>query len=372
MRPSIPLAALLALAIAVVTACGGTATATSPAVTVAPGSLPPSVVPASPTPAVESEAPTPAPESPTPPAFPTGLVLGQTFALFYDPALERVVLVNGAGETGPPRPTELWSWTGSTWELLDAAGPLARSFGAVGRDPERGVLVVHGGIVSASEPFAETLEWDGRDWTVHQGAGAGPGPREGAGLAWDARSSRMLLFGGAVGSEQLGDTWAWDGATWTQVADSGPRPRFVSLMTEDRDTGDILLQGGHWVDGNEGDFLADTWRWDGDAWVEVTADVGPGPRVNSPGAWDERLGGIVLFGGGTGLDTPFAADTWLWTGAWAEVGAAAAPSARNGHAMAFDAKRGVLVLVGGIDRPGGAQALDVWELDANGWREVAL
>jgi hypothetical protein len=32
--------------------------------------------------------------------------------------------------------------------------------------------------------------------------------------------------------------------------------------------------------------------------------------------------------------------------------------------------RQVLVLVGGIDRPGGAQRLDVWEFGADGWREV--
>jgi hypothetical protein len=35
-----------------------------------------------------------------------------------------------------------------------------------------------------------------------------------------------------------------------------------------------------------------------------------------------------------------------------------------------DSEREVLVLVGGIDRPGGKQRLDVWELEAGGSREV--
>ena len=105
-------------------------------------------------------------------------------------------------------------------------------------------------------------------------------------------------------------------------------------------------------------------------WQEETDGDGPGPRVNSPRTWDDRLQGVVMFGGGTGLEAPFGADTWLWDGEWAELRTEAGPSARNGHALAFDTARGVLVLVGGIDQPGGTQVLDVWELDADGWREA--
>ncbi len=304
----------------------------------------------------------------TPGPLPTELIVGQTFGLFYEPRLQQVVLVNGAFEDGPARATELWAWSGAAWELVDAAGPPARSFAAMGRDPERGVLVVHGGIGPGGEAFDETLEWDGRDWTVI--TPLGPGAREGAGMAYDADARRMVLFGGALDGTQEADTWTWDGTSWERVATAGPRPRFISLMTEDRGTGDVLLQGGHWIDGNDGDFLADTWRWNDGAWHEVADAAGPGPRVNSPGAWDERLGGIVMFGGGTGLDTPFAADTWLWRDAWARSPTPTAPSPRNGHAVAYDVKRKVLVLMGGIDRPGGSQRLDVWELGADGWRQA--
>ena len=105
--------------------------------------------------------------------MPTELILGQTFGLFYDSRLEQVVLVNGAIENGPDRPTELWRWSGEAWELLDAAGPPARSFAALGRDPEREVVVVHGGVDGAGEAFDETLEWDGRDWSVATATGPG-------------------------------------------------------------------------------------------------------------------------------------------------------------------------------------------------------
>lgn len=314
--------------------------------------------------------PTDAPPS-APTASPPGeLVLGQTFDLFYDPVLERVVLVNGAIEGGPSRPIELWAWRGEGWELVDASGPEARGFAAVARDPDRGVLVVHGGASSTGVAFDQTLEWDGRDWTEHPAPAKGPGPRDGAGIAYDANGGRMVLFGGAVGSEQQPDTWAWDGTAWTALAETGPRPRFISLMTEERELGGILLHGGHWVDGSEDEFLDDTWLWDVESWNELPTDGAPGPRVNAPGAWDERLGGIVMFGGGTGAGEPMSDETWLWRDGWTLVETEGGPSPRNGHRLAFDASRQVLVLVGGLDRPGGDQRLDVWELDADGWREA--
>ena len=53
---------------------------------------------------------------------------------------------------------------------------------------------------------------------------SGPGPREGAGLAFDADAGKLVLFGGSVGSDQQADTWTWDGTTWSLVAETGPRP----------------------------------------------------------------------------------------------------------------------------------------------------
>ena len=263
---------LTAAALATVAACGG-------------GSVQsPSPRASSPPASASGGHATPGTSDPSPGVLPTELILGQTFGLFYDPRLEQVVLVNGATEGGPDRPTELWRWSGSAWELLDAAGPPARSFAAIGRDPEREVLIVHGGVDGAAEAFDETLEWDGRDWSV--ATATGPGPREGAGLAFDVSSHRMVLFGGAIGPVQQPDTWAWDGAAWERIAEVGPRPRFVSLMTEDRSTDGILLQGGHWVDGNDGDFLADTWRWSDGAWLEVVDARRPRPSCQLPG----RLG----------------------------------------------------------------------------------
>lgn len=360
-----PVAVLVACVVLVTAGCGSAApTASTPGTRATPSPGP--ATPGEPT--VGTVEPTVGPVEPTL-TVPTELVLGQTFGLVYDPVLERVVLVNGALENAAPRPTELWSWDGDAWELVDASGPLARSFGSVARDPERGTIVVHGGLTSDGAPIDETLEWDGRDWTAQAWSEEGPGAREGSGMAWDEAGRRLLLFGGSVDQALRGDTWAWDGTTWSEVATTGPQARFVSLMTDTR-PGGILLQGGHWVDGNDGGFLADTWHWDGASWSDVSGAAGPGSRVNGPGTWDDSRDGVVLFGGGTDETGEPAADTWLWDGAWSPVETATSPTPRNGHALAFDEGRGVLVLVGGLDRPGGRQVLDVWELDAQGWQHV--
>src|SRR5437762_6158578 len=53
-----------------------------------------------------------------------------------------------------------------------------------------------------------------------------PGPRSQflnlrtvAGMAYDAVSKKVVLFGGWMGTAVLGDTWLWDGATmtWTRA-----------------------------------------------------------------------------------------------------------------------------------------------------------
>ena len=141
-------------------------------------------------PGAESEhQPSAASPGASPASLPTELILGQTIWAYYDPDLERVVLVNGAQEQGPAKPTELWSWDGSAWELLDAAGPESRAFAAVGRDPERGVVVVQGGISSTGTEFDETLEWDGTDWTAHPGLVRDQGGATAPGLPGTPRPS---------------------------------------------------------------------------------------------------------------------------------------------------------------------------------------
>ena len=209
--------------------------------------------------------PSPAAPAGSPSAPPSELVLGQTISAYYDPQVERVVLVNGAAEQGPAKPIELWSWDGNAWELLDASGPEARSFGGVARDPNRGVVVLQGGISS----FRDRVRRDARVGWHHldrpsgerRGTRATRRPRACLGPCVGTDFAVRRRLEPQAPARDLG----LDRSAWTEVADTGPRPRFVNLMTEDRSGGsDVILQGGHWVEGNDGGFLDDTWRWDGE------------------------------------------------------------------------------------------------------------
>lgn len=329
----------------------------SPTITAAPVAFtatPPSQ------PAVGSAVPT---NSPT-------LEAGQWTYIFYHDGLERVVLVNGGPEQGKPSedPLELWGWDGSQWSWISAEengpAPAWRNWAAVSYDPARDVLVIHGGLQNRNS-LDETWEWDGQTWTRH--AVDGPGAREGALMAYDPRSSEMLLFGGSTPDFEIhGDTWSWNGKTWKLVSDTGPAARFPGGMVYDATRQEILLYSGHFA-ALSGDFVNydDLWAWDGSSWREIPMEgATPGHRTHVGFVYDPVTERVLLIGSGS--DT-FLGDVWAWDGVmWEEIRASNTP-ARSGHNVAYDPVPDRFVLFGGVDRPGGASLQDTWEWDRITW-----
>ena len=83
-------------------------------------------------------------------------------------------------------------------------------------------------------------------------------------------------------------------------------------------------------------------------------------------AYSDVDGGIVLFGGITGLvpvlQEPRLDDTWLWDGTdWQEQFPAIVPPTRNNHAIAYDSIRDRMVLFGGESGPWAFESDDTWE-----------
>ncbi len=195
-------------------------------------------------------------------------------------------------------------------------------------------------------------------------------------MAYDPKRKRIVLFGGealpvAGQREYLADTWEWDGEYWIQVSDMGPRPQGAYAMAWDEAGQRLILFGG--ADPEPDAVGRETWGWDGESWTQLE-DQGPRARYFFAMAGDTRRKRVVLFGGASGSPTrpPFVAlgDTWEWDGtSWTqreEIG----PPARNGHAMAFDATRNRTVLTGGTPVTGSAPA-DTWEWDGIRWVQVA-
>ena len=296
------------------------------------------------------------------------LTAGQWAQLFYHERLKQVILINGGPEKGKPAddPLELWSWDGARWSLIaaDINGPTWRNWAAVAYDPTRDVLIVHGGLQSASNRFDETWEWDGTQWT--QFTLPGPGVREGSLMAYDAARSQTLLFGGAVDLEIKGDTWAWDGVQWTLLSETGPAPRFPGGMAFDPGRQELLVTSGHFA-GTSGSFIdyGDLWAWNGFEWRELTwTGESPGHRTHTVLVYDSQTENILLFGGG--IQT-FIGDIWSWNGTnWTMIPTVDMP-ARSGHSVAYDEARDIFVFFGGVDRPAVPASSDTWEWDRTTW-----
>jgi hypothetical protein len=203
---------------------------------------------------------------------------------------------------------------------------------------------------------------------------ASPGVRNGHRLTFDARSARVLMFGGADHERVRDDLWSWDGRSWRRLGASGPGPRTFPGFAFDHARGEALLFGGNRVlFGREGELdtlLADTWVWRGGRWLRREV-AGPPARSEPVMAYDSRRRRVVLFGGyqRTPKGNLRLGDTWEWDGnRWSRV-EAPAPAARSSAALAYDDRRARMVLFGG--RATEALSGDTWEWDGARWERVA-
>jgi hypothetical protein len=174
-------------------------------------------------------------------------------------------------------------------------------------------------------------------------------------MAYDSERGRVVLFGGAYydgTSHWLADTWEWDGDTWVQATPAtGPSARSNPAMVFDSARERIVLfGGGRW--GSPHQYFGDTWEWDGNTWVQKTPAKSPPARMWHTGAFDSARGLLVIFGGRGRSGDGLWGDTWEWNGsAWAQRTPTPSPSERENTAMAYDSARGVVVMFGGHNGP---------------------
>jgi hypothetical protein len=147
----------------------------------------------------------------------------------FDAARNRAVLFGGyiTGGSGPTS-TQLLS---DTWEFTEAAGwrkitpaisPSPRYGFAMAYDPFWRVMRITGGVGVDTKPLSDTWEFNGSNWLLVDGGVIGqPAPRYGAAMAFDASTSKHVLFGGIAGNAVsngttaavFSDTWRYQGPT---------------------------------------------------------------------------------------------------------------------------------------------------------------
>jgi hypothetical protein len=297
----------------------------------------------------------------SPPSSPSArCCMGMT----YDSAAHSTVLFGGGNGTGVPYIAygDTWTWTSNHgWsQLSPPASPPARQGPGMAYDAATGVVVLFGGVDTSGTNLNDTWTWDGVTWTQQFPPVSPPGRQfDTPGMTYDAATRTIVFFGGLLSNQDvLGDTWTWDGVTkaWTQQFPATSPSARRTGVTYDAANGTVILFGGDIRNGNRGAgiYLGDTWTWDGVTWTQLFPAVAPAARATTCLTYDANLGAVVLFGGSSDFDSGQAwNDTWTWNGKdWTKRLPATRPPARWVAGLDFDPLTRGLVLFSGENNSG--------------------
>jgi uncharacterized protein (TIGR03437 family) len=138
-------------------------------------------------------------------------------------------------------------------------------------------------------------------------------------MFYDSARGRVVLFGGENNGNFLNDTWTWNGSSWTAVPGATPPARILAATAYDATEKKAVLFGGIAPDFRT--LLSDTWMWDGASWSQASTASSPAARFDTAMAYDAARGQTILFGGSlTNNRSTVSGETWLFsTGAAAPV-----------------------------------------------------
>ncbi|MGA2742360.1 MAG: kelch repeat-containing protein [Bryobacteraceae bacterium] len=276
----------------------------------------------------------------------------------YDGATHSTVLFGGGNGTGTPYLTygDTWIWRDGLWsQSFPATSPSPRQGPGMAYDAATGTVVLFGGVDTSGTNLNDTWTWDGVTWTQQFPAISPPGRQfDTQGMTYDAATQTVIFFGGLESNDDvLGDTWTWDGPakTWTQqFPTSSPSSRRTTIAY-DAVNKTVVLFGGDIRNGDNGlgIYLNDTWTWDGVDWTQQFPVASPSARGTASMTYDASLRQVLLFGGSALYATEQGLnDTWTWDGNnWTERNPVARPPARWAAGMDFNATGKSVLLVGG-------------------------
>jgi N-acetylneuraminic acid mutarotase len=288
-------------------------------------------------------------------------------AMAYDAQSGEIILFGGSDANGVPfGDTWAYDYNTNTWtEMSPATAPSARIHSAVAYDAKSERVILFGGYAPPDGLMGDTWAFDcsTNTWTEMHPA-TSPSSRNGHRMAYDAKSERVILFGGADSSGYLGDTWAYDynANTWTHLGPAAsPAARYLHAMAYDAQSERVILFGGEGASG----VMGDTWAYDGSTWTQMSPATAPSARRSHGMAYDAQSDQIIVFGGADVHDVPLG-DTWAYsynTDAWTQLATDTTPSSRHSPSVTYDAQSDRVVMFGGYgtDRLGDTWAFDLDE-----------
>ena len=303
---------------------------------------------------------------------------------FYDPAGDRMILLNGItvldGKTVGLQDSwslslgadPAWSWLGAT----GAAHP-GGTGGSVVYDPQRQRAVFFGGWLGNTSGLSQAV------WTLSLGANpawstiAEPhGPkatgRRGHSAVFDPVRHRMIVFGGWVQwfgepNPYVNDLWSLDldpPYAWTRMQATGTPPsvRWGHTAVYDPVRDRMIVFGGEaFAD------LSDLWELTlspAPAWHPLAASGIPPAALSQHSAIYDPVGDrMLLFGGISG---GYSADVWELSLASSPVWRllpVSGPSPRAGHTAIYDPAAARMIVFGGFN---GSALGDLWQLELAG------
>lgn len=258
--------------------------------------------------------------------------------------------------------------------------PSARADHAMAYDGQSDRIILFGGH-TAGGPNGETWAYDlnSNAWTNMQPSPSPPA-RANHAMAYDARSDRVILFGGWPG---FGDTWAYDfkNNTWTNKAPSAaPLTRWDHRMAYDAQSDRVILYAGHDSSGGSDIQYSDTWAYDynTNGWSNLNPSATPSGIGQYDLTYDTASDRIIHFGGRVpsliGSNGTWSYD--ITANSWTDRNPSLRPPARMEHAMAYDAVSDQVIMFGGAAGTvgGGIGPIfsDTWTYDfnANRWTKM--
>ena len=232
--------------------------------------------------------------------------------MVYDAALHEVVVMARTGTTSSNKTITTWGWDGVTWKDLQMTPMLspdaADNYLAFDRAHSQLVLLQS----TAYAGTTQTWTGQGSTWTRRTPVTQPTGPPIGGGIAYDPRSSTVLVFGGTdgMGASNVNETWSWDGATWKHFQPVARPAGGYATLAYDAANRQMVLFEAALVPGRSDTRTTSTWTWDGANWTPVPA--GGGPAFGGHMAYDPARRELIMVGY-TG-EMFGVMSTWTYTG----------------------------------------------------------
>ena len=224
-------------------------------------------------------------------------------AAAYDAKSRRVLIFAGQASGFF---NDVWAFdtAAEKWQKLTTKGtaPAARYGTSAVVDTNTNQLIITHGFAAGRFDDTFALDLAANTWAPIVTGDVKPLKRCLHESVYDARSDRMMLFGGCssgFGPCPQGDLWSLDvnGKTWREVKPGGIKPSARSNPALVGDgAGRVILFGGKTSDGPS----ADVWKLDiqKGEWTDLTPSaIGPAARSSHDAVWNPAAKQMIVFGG---------------------------------------------------------------------------